>query len=94
MRVTHASLSAAEYFRDASYQDVLLFIDNVLLNIVAQIQYPFIQGVLLYYGQEDETYTISGAHGYFGRLIFQYARSVALGSTDGLCTLKNHSLVI
>ena len=29
MRVTHASLSAAEYFRDASYQDVLLFIDNV-----------------------------------------------------------------
>ena len=25
------------------------------------------------FGQEDETYTISGAHGYFGRLIFQYA---------------------
>merc|ERR1719480_329237 len=29
MRVTHASLSAAEYFRDASRQDVLLFVDNV-----------------------------------------------------------------
>ena len=28
MRVTHASLSAAEYFRDASYQDVLLFQDE------------------------------------------------------------------
>merc|ERR1719183_908661 len=24
-------------------------------------------------GQEDETYSISAAHGYFGRLIFQYA---------------------
>jgi photosystem II P680 reaction center D1 protein len=23
------------------------------------------------FGQEDETYTISAAHGYFGRLIFQ-----------------------
>ncbi len=23
--------------------------------------------------QEDETYNIVGAHGYFGRLIFQYA---------------------
>jgi len=29
MRVTHASLAAAEYFRDASKQDVLLFVDNV-----------------------------------------------------------------
>jgi photosystem II P680 reaction center D1 protein len=25
------------------------------------------------FGQEDETYSIPGAHGYFGRLIFQYA---------------------
>jgi photosystem II P680 reaction center D1 protein len=25
------------------------------------------------FGQEDETYSISSAHGYFGRLIFQYA---------------------
>ena len=25
------------------------------------------------FGQEDETYRISSAHGYFGRLIFQYA---------------------
>ena len=25
------------------------------------------------FGQEDETYGISAAHGYFGRLIFQYA---------------------
>merc|ERR1719293_42457 len=24
------------------------------------------------FGQEDETYSISAAHGYFGRLIFQY----------------------
>jgi len=29
MRVTHASLAAAEYFRDAFCQDVLIFIDNV-----------------------------------------------------------------
>jgi len=29
MRVTHASLAAAEYFRDAFCQDVLLFVDNV-----------------------------------------------------------------
>ena len=25
------------------------------------------------FGQEDETYSISAAHGYFGRLIFQFA---------------------
>merc|ERR1719347_669515 len=25
------------------------------------------------FGQEDETYAISAAHGFFGRLIFQYA---------------------
>jgi photosystem II P680 reaction center D1 protein len=25
------------------------------------------------FGQEDETYSISAAHGYFGRLIFQYS---------------------
>ena len=25
------------------------------------------------FGQDDETYSISSAHGYFGRLIFQYA---------------------
>ena len=29
MRVTHASLAMAEYFRDAFCQDVLIFIDNV-----------------------------------------------------------------
>jgi F-type H+-transporting ATPase subunit beta len=29
MRVTHASLSAAEYFRDTYSQDVLIFMDNV-----------------------------------------------------------------
>jgi len=29
MRVTHASLAAAEYFRDAFGQDVLIFVDNV-----------------------------------------------------------------
>jgi photosystem II P680 reaction center D1 protein len=26
------------------------------------------------FGQEEETYNIVAAHGYFGRLIFQYAR--------------------
>jgi photosystem II P680 reaction center D1 protein len=25
------------------------------------------------FGQDDETYSIASAHGYFGRLIFQYA---------------------
>ena len=29
MRVTHATISMAEYFRDASSQDLLIFIDNV-----------------------------------------------------------------
>jgi photosystem II P680 reaction center D1 protein len=37
------------------------------------------------FGQEEETYNIVAAHGYFGRLIFQYAsfnnsRSLALSS--------------
>jgi photosystem II P680 reaction center D1 protein len=27
------------------------------------------------FGQEEETYNIVAAHGYFGRLIFQYASS-------------------
>ena len=27
------------------------------------------------FGQEEETYNIVAAHGYFGRLIFQYAHS-------------------
>merc|ERR1711972_901893 len=29
MRVTHAALSMAEFFRDAFYQDILVFVDNV-----------------------------------------------------------------
>ena len=29
LRTSHASLSIAEYFRDAFYQDVLIFVDNV-----------------------------------------------------------------
>ena len=29
MRVSHVSLTMAEYFRDALHQDVLIFIDNV-----------------------------------------------------------------
>ena len=29
MRVTHASLAMAEYFRDAFAQEVLIFVDNV-----------------------------------------------------------------
>jgi len=29
MRVTHTSIALAEYFRDACYQDVLIFVDNV-----------------------------------------------------------------
>jgi photosystem II P680 reaction center D1 protein len=30
------------------------------------------------FGQEEETYNIVAAHGYFGRLIFQYALREAL----------------
>jgi len=33
MRVTHASISMAEYFRDAFSQDVLIFIDNVFSQL-------------------------------------------------------------
>jgi F-type H+-transporting ATPase subunit beta len=35
MRVTHASLAMAEYFRDAFGQDVLIFIDNVFRFVQA-----------------------------------------------------------
>jgi len=35
MRVTHASISMAEYFRDANNQDVLIFIDNVFRFVQA-----------------------------------------------------------
>ena len=45
------------------------------------------------FGQEHETYSISAAHGYFGRLIFQYAsfnnsRSLHLNTNSGLSTSK------
>lgn len=35
MRVTHATISMAEYFRDASSQDLLIFIDNVFRFVQA-----------------------------------------------------------
>ena len=35
MRVTHASISMAEYFRDVNNQDVLIFIDNVFRFVQA-----------------------------------------------------------
>jgi len=35
MRVSHASLAMAEYFRDAFSQDVLIFIDNVFRFVQA-----------------------------------------------------------
>ena len=35
------------------------------------------------FGQEEETYNIVAAHGYFGRLIFQYA---SFNNTAALCT--------
>merc|ERR1719324_1278844 len=35
MRVTHATISMAEYFRDASGQDLLVFIDNVFRFVQA-----------------------------------------------------------
>jgi peptide/nickel transport system permease protein len=35
------------------------------------------------FGQEEETYNIVAAHGYFGRLIFQYARSATVDNLLG-----------
>ena len=40
-------------------------LSDTLSDVSANYGYSF--------GQEDETYSISAAHGYFGRLIFQYA---------------------
>jgi photosystem II P680 reaction center D1 protein len=40
-------------------------LSDTLKDVSANYGYSF--------GQEDETYSISSAHGYFGRLIFQYA---------------------
>merc|ERR1711904_449521 len=40
-------------------------LSDTLKDVSANYGYSF--------GQEDETYSIGAAHGYFGRLIFQYA---------------------
>ena len=42
-----------------------LFYQKVLARLSLSLGYV--------YGQEDETYSISSAHGYFGRLLFQFA---------------------
>jgi len=34
---------------------------------------PSVSSLLYKFGQEEETYNIVAAHGYFGRLIFPYA---------------------
>jgi F0F1-type ATP synthase beta subunit len=48
MRVTHASLAMAEYFRDAFCQDVLLFIDNVFRFLQAGSEVSTLLGRSIY----------------------------------------------
>jgi len=45
----------------------------VTSSLLAETQLDVSLNVGYNFGQEDETYSISAAHGYFGRLIFQYA---------------------
>jgi photosystem II P680 reaction center D1 protein len=46
---------------------------NVTSSLLAESQLDVSLNIGYNFGQEDETYSISAAHGYFGRLIFQYA---------------------
>ena len=45
----------------------------VTSSLLAESRHDVSLNIGYNFGQEDETYSISGAHGYFGRLIFQYA---------------------
>jgi len=45
----------------------------VTSSVLAETQGDVSSNTGYTFGQEDETYSISAAHGYFGRLIFQYA---------------------
>jgi photosystem II P680 reaction center D1 protein len=45
----------------------------VTSSLLAETSGDMSLNVFYNFGQEDETYSISAAHGYFGRLIFQYA---------------------
>jgi photosystem II P680 reaction center D1 protein len=45
----------------------------VTSSLLAETSGDVSQNTGYQFGQEDETYSISAAHGYFGRLIFQYA---------------------
>merc|ERR1712066_110337 len=45
----------------------------VTSSLLAETPYDVSLNAGYNFGQEDETYSISAAHGYFGRLIFQYA---------------------
>ena len=45
----------------------------VTSSLLAESQLDVSLNIGYNFGQEDETYSISAAHGYFGRLIFQYA---------------------
>jgi F-type H+-transporting ATPase subunit beta len=46
MRVTHAAISMAEYFRDAFGQDVLIFIDNVFRFVQAGSEVSTLLGMM------------------------------------------------
>ncbi|GJW90539.1 maturase K [Tanacetum coccineum] len=46
---------------------------NFMIVFPAEPQHPYAPFHMLGFGQEEETYNIVAAHGYFGRLIFQYA---------------------
>ena len=45
----------------------------VTSSLLAETSSDFSLNLGYSFGQEEETYSISAAHGYFGRLIFQYA---------------------
>ena len=44
-----------------------------LLSLIRETTEEVSQNYGYKFGQEEETYNIVAAHGYFGRLIFQYA---------------------
>ena len=62
----------------------------LLLQLVRETTETESQNYGYKFGQEEETYNIVAAHGYFGRLIFQYAsfnnsRSCTSSSLPGCC---------
>ena len=79
--VAPASFSVAHSWRRSGAHAVMLATSTLLTSsLVRETTESESQNYGYKFGQEEETYNIVAAHGYFGRLIFQPASSGGRGA--------------